>query len=258
MRLFFQYFFVMIGCACTGFFGLHFLFKNTAQATKPNTEVSASLNSTLVKKKLKIDKSKKVLLPPAEDKLSNSNIAIEVIKDSQFHQINLEHTVDVFSKLIRNEQASLLAKGVRKISLRSLNSERRYIEFLAFSSEETLLGSYLLKDNFSTNVPALKHMLSNMWYRNIKKSSDGLSGKLILSIKNSPDARAYVNGLPLRRLTLDDSSYVFQFRTGFRNDDKLQVAVTGENLPLVISTIDRSETHKVHKWNLPGSFFAKK
>lgn len=256
MKLFFSYFFIMCVSSITGFFGLHMLFSGSAaRATKPSVVVSnsvlvPSLRTAPPTMRRPSQTSNTTVATSAFQSVSGSGrVRVQIANDSATRIRKIDGIAESLANVVREEEASLLAKGVRSISLRPVYGDRLYVEILAYNSKSKLIGSFLLRERQARGA-SLRLALSEMWYDTA--SEDTISGKLVVKAEVAGDARAYVNGFPLSRMN-QGNEYVFRFRIpGHQDLDRVTLAITSFDRPLISSTLARNEFHRTHRWTLPS------
>lgn len=180
---------------------------------------------------------------------------VAVLLSNEFKEVNINVARSIFDSIretVRAEEPLFLSKGLQKIVVRPLIAQENFVEILGYNQKNQLIGSFLLREKFALNVPSIRHALSNMCWpsENMRKQT---LGKLVLTQNDATNARAYLNGYPLKAVNgLGEKTFVLDVPVGVDSDRNV-LMITGPNRPVVGRVLGKSMLFKTHRWAIPAS-----
>lgn len=195
---------------------------------------------------------------PASPTITHTVKHVAVLLSNEFTEVNMTVARSIFDSIretVRAEEPLFLSKGLQKIIVRPLIAQENFVELLGYNQKNQLIGSFLLREKFALNAPSIRHALSNMcWPReNIRKQT---LGKLVLTQNDATDARAYLNGFPLKAVNRQgEKTFVLDVPVG-ADSDRNVLMITGPNRPVVGRVLGKSMLFKTHRWSIPASRLA--
>ncbi len=188
----------------------------------------------------------------------NDLVKIELITEGSQVSAGTRDAINLTHNTAIAVNSQLKNQGIAKLEIRTVWNDEPYLELLPYNNKNELVGGYLAKVKTITEERIERIILSTNFIP--KRNNTNASRFLINKTNDGQVLRAYLNGraVPLIKEESDNSRHAFSTGASAKKGEFMNLAVTGNNKPLIKRAMSGEELSSNIQWAMPEANLSKK